>query len=140
MSIGSAIYYFLPNISSTASNLLTDDLVHHLQYARSEAIKRNQIVGVCGMQDTSTCSSNWNKGYLIYTKPLTHSDHQEIIQVNQYPHTDSSITGIFSTCAQHIQFTPCGRSQNDGRIIVQSKKSTAAHIIFISLTGRVRRT
>lgn len=139
ISVGSAIYYFLPNIAATKSNLLADDLLHHLHYARSEAIKRNQIVGICGTQDAQTCSSNWNKGYLIYTKPSSQSAHQEIIKVNHYPDTHANISSLFSIYAEHIQFTPCGRSQNNGKIIVQSNPSMPAHIIFISLTGRIRR-
>lgn len=139
ISVSCAIYYFLPNLSITKTSLLADDLLHHLQYARSEAIKRNQIVGLCGMKDAQTCSPNWNTGYLIYTKPNTQSPHQEIIKINQYSHSDSTITGSFSTKAQHIQFTPCGRSQNNGRITVQSKQSASPHIIFIPLTGRVWR-
>lgn len=43
-------------------------LVGHLSYARSEAVKRSQQVGVCVSSNSTTCTggNNWEDGWIIY--------------------------------------------------------------------------
>ena len=43
-------------------------LVGHLAYARSEAVKRSQQVGVCVSNDTTSCTGGnaWQQGWIIY--------------------------------------------------------------------------
>lgn len=43
-----------------------NDLLYHLQLARSEAVKRNRTITLCPSSDGSACSgSNWSIGWLI---------------------------------------------------------------------------
>ncbi|MDJ0778516.1 MAG: GspH/FimT family protein [Gammaproteobacteria bacterium] len=43
-------------------------LVGHLSYARSEAVKRSQQVGVCVSSNSTTCTggNSWEDGWIIY--------------------------------------------------------------------------
>ncbi len=43
-------------------------LIGHLSYARSEAVKRSQQVGVCVSNNTTSCTggNNWENGWIIY--------------------------------------------------------------------------
>jgi type IV fimbrial biogenesis protein FimT len=47
-------------------NLETRSLYRTLQFARSEAIKENTPVGVCGTEDFQHCSPDWSKGYMVF--------------------------------------------------------------------------
>jgi type IV fimbrial biogenesis protein FimT len=56
----------LANNQMTAS---TNDLVTHLHYARSEAVKRGVPVSVCASSDGQTCASSyeWGSGWIVFT-------------------------------------------------------------------------
>ena len=43
-------------------------LIGHLSYARSEAVKRSQQVGVCVSNNTTSCTggNNWENGWIIF--------------------------------------------------------------------------
>lgn len=47
----------------------TNDLVTHLQYARSESIKRQLPVSVCASNDGQVCSGSteWGAGWIVFT-------------------------------------------------------------------------
>lgn len=56
-------------ISSTRILNEINDLRGHLEYARSEALKRGQTVVVCPSSDGSSCdttSQNWEKGWIVF--------------------------------------------------------------------------
>jgi type IV fimbrial biogenesis protein FimT len=63
----------IPGVSSLLANntmvASTNDLVTHLQYARSEAVKRQQPVSVCSSSDGLTCanSTEWGTGWIVFT-------------------------------------------------------------------------
>jgi len=44
------------------------DLLSNLSYARSEAVSRNEDIGICGSSNGTTCanSSNWSSGWIIF--------------------------------------------------------------------------
>jgi len=47
----------------------TNDLVTHLQYARSESVKRQLPVSVCSSVDGQICagSTEWGTGWIVFT-------------------------------------------------------------------------
>lgn len=51
---------FTAIINGNRLNSYADDLVASLQYARSEAIRRNARVSVCGSANGLTCGGAWN--------------------------------------------------------------------------------
>ena len=61
-------------------------LVGHLGLARSESVKRSQQVSICASSDNSTCTGNWEDGWLVYA--YTNNDGSlngtdEILRVQQ---------------------------------------------------------
>lgn len=135
----SAIFYFLQNHAQTKTHLAAEQLIHHLQYARSEAIKRNQVVGVCGITADNQCSTNWDKGYFIYTSAHPQSTQREIIKINKYSTSYFSTRSQFATQAQAVQFAPSGRVYHNGKIVIQPHTTQATpYVICISLAGRIK--
>ncbi|XQA71791.1 GspH/FimT family pseudopilin [Xanthomonas sacchari] len=63
-----AIPSFTSLINSNRLSAASDDILYALQFARSEAIKRNAPVSVCGSSDGATCgsTSTW-QGWLVVT-------------------------------------------------------------------------
>jgi type IV fimbrial biogenesis protein FimT len=60
-------------VPSFMSSMETNRISSYLQeasgavrYTRSEAIKRNQSVTMCASSDQSTCTGNWNQGWIIF--------------------------------------------------------------------------
>jgi type IV fimbrial biogenesis protein FimT len=56
----------LANNQMTAS---TNDLVTHLQYARSESVKRGMPVSACSSSDGESCTDSyeWGNGWIVFT-------------------------------------------------------------------------
>lgn len=133
-----AIAYTLPLLLTTKTQLTTDELLHHLHYARSEAIKRNKIVGICGIEDVKTCSPSWEAGYLIFVQDAHFPHQKEIIKINEHPYAHTTIYGQFNSPDNALHFTPQGRAQKNGKIMVTSKNTDLTQTIMISLTGRSR--
>lgn len=63
----------VPSVSTLLANnqmvATTNDLVTHLQYARSESVKRQMPVSVCSSGDGLICagSSEWGVGWIVFT-------------------------------------------------------------------------
>ena len=52
---------------------LTRQLFHGFEFARSQAIKLNEIVRICGTEDfKKTCALTWNRGYIVFTDKGNH--------------------------------------------------------------------
>jgi type IV fimbrial biogenesis protein FimT len=56
-------------IANNRMTATTNDLVTHLQYARSESIKRQMPVSVCSSGDGDICadSNEWGTGWIVFT-------------------------------------------------------------------------
>ena len=63
----------IPSASTLIANnqmtATTNDLVSHLQYARSESVKRQMPVSVCSSNDGVSCagSNEWGVGWIVFT-------------------------------------------------------------------------
>lgn len=54
----------------------TDALVAMIYLARSEAIKRNQVVTVCKSTNQETCGGNWSDGWLMFADSNSDGERQ----------------------------------------------------------------
>ncbi|MEJ2692806.1 MAG: GspH/FimT family pseudopilin [Candidatus Thiodiazotropha sp.] len=63
----------VPSFSTLLANnqmaATTNDLVSHLQYARSESVKRQMPVSVCSSDNGESCtgSNEWGVGWIVFT-------------------------------------------------------------------------
>jgi type IV fimbrial biogenesis protein FimT len=63
----------IPGVSTLLANnqmvASTNDLVRHLQYARSESVKRQLPVTICSSGDGEICadSTEWGIGWIVFT-------------------------------------------------------------------------
>jgi type IV fimbrial biogenesis protein FimT len=115
--------------------------LHALFLARSEAIKRGQIVSICKSRDGSSCAKNaaWQEGWIVFAnadrddQPERDAD-EPILLVNQgWGH------GTIDSNRQSYSFRPYQQAVVNGTIIFCDERGSAqARAIIISHTGRPR--
>jgi type IV fimbrial biogenesis protein FimT len=127
-------------IKNTRTTTQVNQLIAAINFARSEAIKRQAIVTLCASNNQKTCSSDWTKGWLVFV------DKQASGQVNN----DDEILRIYSTLPinhhlewhalrNYLQMNSVGgtRSQN-GHFSYYTQDKNNQQQISISQTGRIR--
>lgn len=102
-------------------------LYQALQLARETAMTRNEIIGICGIDDRQQCTSDWSKGWMLFIR-----ESQQCLHLNQW----DSINGIHSAAQPIFYFTPEGRSLTRGSIQIDIGRSHRKLVVFDS--GRVR--
>ncbi|MBI3562269.1 MAG: GspH/FimT family pseudopilin [Gammaproteobacteria bacterium] len=129
-----------------SNRLITDTnaFVGALNFARSEAIKRNAPVSVCKSSDGATClnnNSNWNTGWLVFVNndndsPAQVDAGEEIVRVYGPVGADDTLAPP-STLLSSITYTVNGFSNAQGQFILcDSTGASSARAITISRTGR----
>lgn len=82
-----------------------NNFISMLQYAKSEAVKRNATVSLCAGNPTSGCvcnvqagcDANWKNGYIVFTDPnvnCTVDNGEQILRTNEGFRGDYTITAI----------------------------------------------
>jgi prepilin-type N-terminal cleavage/methylation domain-containing protein len=85
-------------------------LFHTLQFARSEAIKRNQVVQICGSENDIECSSDWSKGYMVFIENENHSPQKTLLRTQK----NSTLSKIHSGKLKTIAYASDGRCLTRG--------------------------
>jgi type IV fimbrial biogenesis protein FimT len=117
-------------------------LLHSLFLARSEAIKRGQIVSVCRSSDGRTCdprAGDWNSGWIVFANrdrdepPERDSGEDLITSAAAWP------GGSITSNRRAYSFRPTIQGVVNGTIIFCDRRGPAhARAIIISHTGRPR--
>lgn len=85
----------------------TNDLVTSLNFARSEAVRRNAVVSVCASVDGSACSgsSDWSAGWIVFNGNGNQAaGSADVLRVN------GAVSGmsVTATGASYVRFSPLG--------------------------------
>ena len=127
---------FYPLSEKQHTQLIAENILNNLYYARAEAIKHNQVVQVCGSIDGLHCSKNWDKGFIVQRLSHNKSALPDILRTQIYQKIQPRIYTHFNKGADSINFNPSGRAQLCGRLIIKNKQSQKRIIIYQS--GRIR--
>jgi len=127
------------NTAETATQV--NQLIAAINFARSEAIKRNTPVSMCQSVDGKRCSGNWNDGYLIFiNKDKADQIPAAANRLRFYRHLSSrgmliwhgkgmfNISPLGYLFVQNSVFSYCPKN----------KDPRFAREIIISTTGRIR--
>ena len=118
----------------------TNQMIAHLQYARLEAVTRNQNVVACPSVDQQHCSGNrWDLGWMVFTdaddnrQPDTTEDVLRVIQAD-----DRAI--ISSGGRYRVRFQPSGGAYGTNLTlrICAAGASVDGRAVIVSNPGRVR--
>lgn len=124
---------YLP-FSSLLNNQATSSdekrIFHALQWARSEAIKRNTTITICGSSDFHHCQTNWRQGFIVFI------DHKKGPTHVLYSDKNSGLTDIHSGQLKSFKFYGDGRCLTRGTIYLNTPKSVSR--IVINDSGRIK--
>jgi type IV fimbrial biogenesis protein FimT len=117
-----------------------NDLVTMLNYARSEAVKRNQRITVCSSTTGTSCagSTTWDGGLIVFVD--TDGDGvvdggEDVLQVRQGMEGSNTLRGADNRVTyQSTGFSP---GFNGTFRLCDTRGITAARAIVVSMQGRV---
>ncbi len=118
-----------------------NEFVASLNYARSEAIRRNQRVSICHSSDSSSCSgTDFEDGWIIFLDIDKDGDRDNpddvILRVHSALPANISLGDNLSG---NLSFRPSGRTNDSGRFVMcKDGDLTKARAIFVVISGRVR--
>lgn len=136
-----AVPNFITFVQNNRLATQANDLVTMLNYARSEAVKRNQRITVCSRATDTSCagSSNWDGGLLVFVD--INSDGvvdggEDVLQVRQGLEGSNTLqTGLNRVTYQSNGFS----SGFMGTFrLCDSRGTASARAIVVSNLGRVR--
>ena len=124
--------------------------INHLNFARSEAIKRNSRAVLCKSADGMQCASTggWDQGWIVFHDANNNAqvDLDELILAQQPPLKGSVKFAGNTTIAKYVSYTPDGGANfvsgafQAGTFIlcVQSEIPMEAREIMLSSAGQAR--
>ena len=121
---------------------IVNNFFHSLFLARSEAVKRGEIVSLCRSADGQTCApgtSGWTIGWIVFVnqdrdEPAVRDEGDEILAV--YPGWQH---GTITSNRVTYSFRPTVQGVVNGTIVFCDRRGSAqARAIIISHTGRPR--
>ena len=135
-------------------NAGASDLLAALQYARSEAVKRNNRVTVCASSTGTICqdADNWAQGWIVYvdadegaggTYEFDSANDPPLLRVHG-PMAEGSTITADANVANYVSYVPDGRSQlidgaaQSGTIGVCHNGSTVKGRNMVLALGRVQ--
>jgi len=141
--LGVAVPNFVTFIQNNRLATQANDLVTMLNYARSEAVKRNQTITVCSSTDGTSCagSTTWDGGLIVFVD--TDGDGvvdggEAVLQVRQAMEGSNTLRSGAQTrlTYQSNGFLEVAGS-NDVFRLCDTRGTAMARAITISLQGRV---
>ena len=112
--MGVAVPSFTSVIDSNRLTTYANDLVTSLNFARSEAIKRNLRVSLCKSSTGSSCniSNNWAQGWIVFTDPNNngiYNSSNTLLRVQANKPNTTTMVGDTSV-ANYISYMASGQS------------------------------
>lgn len=130
---GVAVPSFINTIQNTRATSLANSFVTTLNYARSEAIKRNRQINLCPGTNASTCNGNWTAGWMVTIDGTT-----TVLRTFDAPDNGATITLSVAS----VGFDGRGILADDSSAAVfktryRSCPDEEARVITVSVAGQV---
>ena len=135
-----AVPNFIAFVQNNRLATQANDLVTMLNYARSEAVKRNQSITVCSRDSDTDClgTTNWDNGLLVFVDTNVDgvADPGEVIlQVRQGLEGGNTLrAGRPDVTYQSTGFSP---GSNTTFRLCDARGTATAREIVVSMQGRV---
>ena len=121
---------------------VVNGFLHSLFLARSEAIKRAQIVSVCRSTDGRSCDAragDWTRGWIVFANRDRDDPPQRDAGEDLIASSDGWPGGSITSNRRAYSFRPTTQGVVNGTIIFcDARGSSHARAIIISHTGRPR--
>lgn len=128
-------------LTKTNQNIASQQLLHAISLAHSEAILRGVPVSLCKSKDHTTCSGNWDDGQIIFTDDNRDGiviDKSHVLTVLD-PLKGATLHWRSALSRDYLQILSNGLSTENGSFwYCTVKADNPAWAIRISQTGRAR--
>jgi type IV fimbrial biogenesis protein FimT len=136
-----AVPNFIVFVQNNRLATQANDLVTMLNYARSEAVKRNQNIGVCSSTTGTSCagSTTWDTGLIVFVdsnKDGTWNAGETVLQVRQAMEGSNTLRAGAQTSISY-QANGFLASPNDTFRLCDTRGQQSMRAIALSLQGRV---
>lgn len=119
------------------SESVASSLFQHLQFARTEAIKRNRIVSLCPSLDFQYCTHDWTSQYMVFIAQENFPIRSEnLLRTIKIPNS----VRITSTNQAIIKYNGDGRSLSRSTISISMQKIKEKIVIYDSGRARISRS
>jgi len=131
-----AFHNFVQNNRITAQ---VNELVTALTLVRSEAIKRKQTVSICSSSNTTSCTGNWDQGWIVFVDDNSNgikNGADQILRVREGLDGGATLTETASVSS--IQFDRLGSASVSANfeLRIPNCKGNQARDISLLVTGR----
>jgi type IV fimbrial biogenesis protein FimT len=132
-------------LQSAAMTSSANDLITHLQYARSEAIKRHVKVSLCPSTDLATCTSPtgahtlWQVGWIVYADS-NNNGRPDVGEVLRTSAASPRLVIRSSRARSRVTYHPSGTAGGSTITFAVCNAANAdlARYVVVSNTGRPR--
>ena len=128
---------FMANQRITAA---TNQMIAHLQYARTEAITRYQNVIACPSDDQFNCTGNrWDVGWIVFLDPDDNRQADQTQDILRVVSADERVQ-ISSGGRFRVRFQPSGGAYGSNLTlrVCSPVKQLDGRAVIVSNPGRVR--
>lgn len=120
-----------------------NDFVAALHFARSEAVTRNASVTVCKSSNGTSCTGNWEDGWITFTDAdgdaVVDAGTDEILKVQSALGNSLTLSGN-NNVTTRVTFANRGATSNNGTLtLCDPRGASDARGLVISNTGRIRK-
>ncbi|MFV1972115.1 MAG: GspH/FimT family pseudopilin [Thiohalobacterales bacterium] len=131
-----AFHNFVQNNRITAQ---VNELVTALTLVRSEAVKRKQTVSICSSSNTTSCTGNWDQGWIVFVDDNSNgikNGADQILRVREGLDGGATLTETASVSS--IQFDRLGSASVSANfeLRIPNCKGNQARDISLLVTGR----
>lgn len=111
-----------------------------LATARTQAIMRRELIGLCASADGLRCGDDWSQGWIAYRttgswRPPASAD---ALVLHQAGRPDVTINAVSSSGRPQLHFQPDGRSPGSNLTLRICAKGREHSRIIVSNSGRIR--
>ena len=120
----------------------THQLVGNVQFARAEAIKHGEVVGLCPSSDGVTClpgTDAWVQGFLVFRdttpgRPYRAERREDLLRVDRWP----PAVDVRANREMFV-FRPLARRSTNGTFrVCHERRSVPPRAVVVAPTGRPR--
>lgn len=123
-----------------------NNLVATLQVARTEAVSRNQRVGICASTTGTSCSgsTSWETGWIVFVDDTSAGTQGARDAAEEILRVDAAVEGMTARASfESLAYRPNGRIEtypgngNTGEItLCDGRGAGEARVVQIEMTGR----
>jgi type IV fimbrial biogenesis protein FimT len=121
----------------------TNRILSLLALARSESIKRSQVVTLCKSSDHAECGGDWQGGWVLFVdnnKDGRRDEGEELLTSGQMERGYQLSYRAFGSF-NHLRFTPMGFTLSHNgtfKLCPEDNDPRYARVVIISKTARIR--